>query len=116
MSLFLVLGTLLLAAANGANDNIKGAATLLGSGLVRYRSAIALATIATALGGVVSTSLAHDLMMAISGKSIVPEGMTRSLPFLLSVGVAAGASVWAATRCGLPVSTTHALLITGVAT
>jgi PiT family inorganic phosphate transporter len=111
MSIFLiVLVTLLLAAANGANDNIKGAATLLGSGLVRYRSAIALATIATALGGVVSIYLAHDLMVAFSGKGIVPDGTTSSLPFLLSVGVAAGATVWAATRFGLPVSTTHALL------
>jgi PiT family inorganic phosphate transporter len=111
MSLFLiVLVTLLLAAANGANDNIKGAATLLGSGLVRYRTAIALATIATALGGVVSIYLAHDLMVAFSGKGIVPEGTTSSLPFLLSVGVAAGATVWTATRFGLPVSTTHALL------
>ena len=110
MSMFLVLVTLLLAAANGANDNIKGAATLLGSGLVRYRSAIVLATIATALGGVASIHLAHGLMLAFSGKGIVPEGTTGSLPFLLSVGLAAGATVWAATRSGLPVSTTHALL------
>ncbi len=106
----IILMTLLLAAANGANDNIKGAATLLGSGLVRYRSAIALATIATALGGVVSIYLAHGLLAAFSGKGIVPDGTTTSLSFLLSVGMAAAATVWVATRFGLPVSTTHALL------
>ncbi|MBS0456001.1 MAG: inorganic phosphate transporter [Proteobacteria bacterium] len=110
MLTFLLFVTLVLAAANGANDNIKGAATLLGSGLVRYRSAIALATIATALGGVVSIYLAHGLLVAFSGKGIVPDGTTTSLPFLLSVGLAAGATIWAATRLGLPVSTTHALL------
>lgn len=106
----LLLATLVLAAANGANDNSKGAATLLGSGLVNYRSAIALATIATALGGVVSIFLAHGLLVAFSGKGIVPDGTTASLPFLLSVGLAAAATVWAATRLGLPISTTHALL------
>lgn len=111
MSFFLIIFiTLFLAAANGANDNSKGAATLLGSGLVRYRSAIALATIATALGGVVSIYLAHGLLVAFSGKGIVPDGTTTSLPFLLSVGLAAGTTVWAATRFGLPISTTHALL------
>ena len=110
MLIALLLVTLVLAAANGANDNIKGAATLLGSGLVRYRSAIALATVATALGGVVSIYLAHGLLVAFSGKGIVPDGTTTSLPFLLSVGLAAGATVWTATRLGLPVSTTHALL------
>ena len=110
MLTLLLLVTLVLAAANGANDNIKGAVTLLGSGLVRYRSAIALATIATALGGVVSIHLAHGLLVAFSGKGIVPDGTTTSLPFLLSVGLAAGATIWAATRLGLPVSTTHALL------
>ena len=110
MLTLLLLVTLVLAAANGANDNIKGAATLLGSGLVRYRSALALATIATTLGGVVSIHLAHGLLVAFSGKGIVPDGTTTSLPFLLSVGSAAGATIWAATRLGLPVSTTHALL------
>lgn len=111
MSLILiVLITLLLAAANGANDNIKGAATLVGSGLVRYRTAITLATVATALGGVASIFLANGLLVAFSGKGIVPDGTTSSLPFLLSVGLGAATTVWAATRLGLPVSTTHALL------
>lgn len=111
MTLFLlVLVTLVLAAANGANDNIKGAATLLGSGLVDYRRAIALATLATAVGGLVSIFLANGLLVAFSGRGIVPDAVAASASFLGSVGFAAAATVWLATRLGLPISTTHALL------
>lgn len=111
MTLFLlVLVTLVLAAANGANDNIKGAATLLGSGLVDYRRAIALATLATAVGGLASVFLANGLLAAFSGRGIVPDEVAASLSFLGSVAFAAAATVWLATRLGLPISTTHALL------
>ncbi|OGT55856.1 MAG: hypothetical protein A3E01_14825 [Gammaproteobacteria bacterium RIFCSPHIGHO2_12_FULL_63_22] len=111
MTLFLIAFiTLLLAAANGANDNVKGAATLIGSGLVRVKPALALATLATALGGVVSIFLANGLLAAFSGKGIVPAELTTSLPFLMAVGLSAGVTIWLATRFGLPVSTTHALL------
>ena len=61
--ILLVLVTLVLAAANGANDNIKGAATLVGSGLVGHRGAIALATLATAVGGVASIYVANGLLV-----------------------------------------------------
>ena len=107
MTVFLI--ALLLAAANGANDNIKGAATLMGSGVIGYRPAIALATAATALGGVASIFLLNGLLAAFSGKGIVPAGLTTSLPFLEAVGLGAALTVWLATRLGLPVSTTHAL-------
>lgn len=109
-ALLLITFTLVLAAANGANDNIKGAATLLGSGVMGYRTAIVLATVATAVGGIVSIYLANGLLQAFSGKGIVPQEMTVSLPFLLSVAVGAAATVWIATLAGLPISTTHALL------
>lgn len=111
MSLMLILlVTVLLAAANGANDNVKGAATLIGSGLVGFRMAIALATLATALGGVASIFLANGLLSAFSGKGIVPSELTASLSFLEAVGLGAALTVWIATRLGLPVSTTHAIL------
>lgn len=106
----LIVFTLMLAAANGANDNIKGAATLLGSNLLGYRAAIALATLATAAGGVVSIYLANGLLQAFSGKGIVPQEMTGSLMFLLPVAIGAAATVWIASVKGLPISTTHALL------
>jgi PiT family inorganic phosphate transporter len=109
-TLLIVAITILLAAANGANDNIKGAATLLGSGLASYRGAIALATIATALGGVASIFLVNGLMQAFSGKGIVPQELVGSWPFLLSAAAGAAVTVWLATWRGLPISTTHALL------
>lgn len=108
--ILLVLFTLLLAAANGANDNIKGAATLVGSGLVGHRGAIVFATVATAVGGVASIYLANGLLVAFSGRDIVPQEITASLPFLLSVAGGAAMTVWLATWTGMPVSTTHALL------
>lgn len=102
--------TALLAAANGANDNIKGAATLLGSGAIGYRGAIALAMIATALGGVASIFLVNGLMQAFSGRGIVPDDIAGSLPFLLAAAAGGAITVWLATWRGLPISTTHALL------
>ncbi len=111
MSILLIIAiTALLAAANGANDNIKGAATLLGSGIASYRGAIAFATIATALGGVASIFLVNGLMQAFSGKGIVPEEMVGSWSFLISAASGAAVTVWLATWRGLPISTTHALL------
>lgn len=106
----LIAITLLLAAANGANDNIKGAATLVGSGVIGHRGAITLATLATAAGGVVSIFLVNGLLMAFSGKGIVPDSITTSVPFLLAVGAGAAMTIWLATWTGMPVSTTHALL------
>lgn len=102
--------SLLLAAANGANDNIKGAATLIGSGVIGYRGAIALATLATALGGVASIYLANGLLEAFSGKGLVPAEVTTNPVFLLAVGAGAALTIWLATWRGLPISTTHALL------
>ena len=109
-AMLLIAFTLMLAAANGANDNIKGAATLLGSNVLGYRGAIALATLATGAGGIVSIYLANGLLQAFSGKGIVPQEMTGSLSFLLPVAIGAAATVWFASFKGMPISTTHALL------
>src|SRR5438445_744474 len=106
----ILLIALVLAAVNGANDNIKGAAALFGAGVVGYGLAITLATLETAAGGVASIFLANGLLVAFSGKGIVPQDVATSLPFMLSVGVAAALTVGVATRAGLPISTTHALL------
>lgn len=110
MLIAILLATVLLAAANGANDNIKGAATLVGSGLIGFRSAIALATAATACGGLASIVIANGLIAAFSGKGIVPDGVITQPSFLLSVALGAGLTVAVASRIGMPVSTTHALL------
>lgn len=111
MAAIVLIGiVMLLAAANGANDNIKGAATLIGSGVIGYRGAIAFATVATAVGGLASVHLANGLLEAFSGKDIVPSDIVANHAFLLAVGAGAALTIWLATWRGLPISTTHALL------
>ena len=100
---------LFVAYANGANDNFKGVATLFGADAISYRGAILLATITTFAGAVSSVFLAQELVQTFSGKGLVPDIVAASPHFLLSVAVAAGATVILATILGLPVSTTHAL-------
>lgn len=100
---------LLLAWANGANDIPKGIATLVGSGASRPLRAIAWATLCTVAGGLAALAWGGDLVNTFStlftatdpaaGRSIVAASLC-------------GATAWVAlaTRTGLPVSTTHALL------
>ena len=109
MEALILLGALLLAFTNGANDNFKGVATLYGSATLSYRQALTLGTLATALGGLASLALAGALVHAFSAKGLVPDA-ALSQAFLTSVALAAALTVLLATRLGLPVSTTHALV------
>ncbi|MBW3558580.1 MAG: inorganic phosphate transporter family protein [Proteobacteria bacterium] len=106
----LVAATLFLAYANGANDNFKGVATLYGSHSASYRTALGLGTIATFLGGICSLFLATGLIKAFSGSGVVPAAVAASPEFLLAVATGAAGAVFLATRVGLPISTTHALI------
>ena len=111
MTLLVIIGTgLLLAYANGANDNFKGVATLLGSHTTSYRRALIWATVTTALGSVTALALARGLLEAFRGKGLVPPEVVADPSFSMAVALAAGATVLLATRLGLPVSTTHALI------
>lgn len=103
------VGALLLAFVNGANDNMKGAATLYGSGALGYRGALGLATVSTAFGALASTFLAGALVNAFSAKGLVPDAALTP-EYLAAVALGASATVLLATRVGLPVSTTHALV------
>lgn len=105
----LFLTTLFVAYANGANDNFKGVATLFGSDTATYRGAIALATVTTFAGALLSVYFAEALVHAFSGKGLVPDAVAASPDFLLAVAAGAGATVILATLIGLPISTTHAL-------
>ena len=111
VTILAVLGLgLLLAYANGANDNFKGVATLLGGGTASYRRALLWATVTTALGSVTALVLARGLLAAFSGKALVPPEVVADPVFPTAVALAAGLTVLLATRRGLPISTTHALL------
>ena len=101
---------LLLAYANGANDNFKGVATLLGSRITSYRRALLWATGTTALGSATALIAAQGLLAAFSGKGLVPAAVVLNPSFPLAVALAAGSTVLIATRLGLPISTTHALI------
>jgi PiT family inorganic phosphate transporter len=106
-----------LAYVNGANDVSKGIATLVGSGLSDYRGAILWGTLWTAIGGLLGAFLA-TAMVTTFGNGLLAPDTTQSV----GAGVATllGASAWVliATRTGLPVSTTHAIVgsLVGVAT
>lgn len=109
MTTLLVLATLFLAYANGANDNFKGVATLYGSGTTTYRRALVYATIAALLGSAAALELGDKLVAAFGGKGLVPDDLARSGTFASSVALGAALTVILATFLGLPVSTTHAL-------
>ncbi len=52
MGIIIFLAVLLLAYANGSNDNLKGVVTLWGSATLHYKTTLALAPIATFTGSV----------------------------------------------------------------
>jgi PiT family inorganic phosphate transporter len=109
MILLLFLAVCFLAYSNGANDNFKGVASLFGSRTCSYRTAITWATATTFAGSIAAAFLAQALLKKFSGKGLVPDALTTSPQFLLSVGAAAGVTVILATLLGFPISTTHGL-------
>jgi len=106
----LLLTVLAVAYANGANDNFKAVATIYGSEALGYRGSLALATAAQLLGSVACVFVAARLVRAFGGQGLVPDATVADPVFLVAVGVGAAATVLLATRLGLPVSTTHALI------
>ena len=106
----MLLGVAWLAFANGANDNFKGVATLFASRTTDYRTAINWAMITTLAGSVAALLLGTALIKAFSGKGLVSAQVLADPDFLLSVTLAAAATVFLATRLGFPISTTHAIV------
>jgi len=98
-----------LAYANGANDVSKGIATLAGSGVADYRKAIAWGAAWTGVGGVLGALFA-GAMLATFGGGLLTDGVTQTLPAALAMLAGAAGCVVLATRAGLPVSTTHAIV------
>lgn len=110
METLIVLSAFLLAFANGANDNFKGFATVWGSNALDYRRALVLATAASVAGSIASLVLAGGLIKTFSGKGLVPDAAAADPTFMFAVALGAAATVLLATRVGLPISTTHALV------
>ena len=106
----LAIAALFLAFSNGANDNFKGFATVWGSATLDYRRALIIATIAAIAGSIASVLLANGLIKQFSGKGLVPDDVVALPAFSLAVAAGAAATVMTATRVGLPISTTHALV------
>ena len=109
MGWVVLVAGLVLAFANGANDNMKGVATLYGSGSLSYRACLAVATLSTAVGSLSCVIVAPKLVAAFSAKGLVPDAALTPA-FLAAVALAAALTVLAATWMGLPISTTHALI------
>jgi PiT family inorganic phosphate transporter len=100
----------LLAFANGSNDNSKGVATLVGFGASRPLPALVYATLATAAGGVFSFFIAGGLLKSFSGDFLFARGIVLDQRFYAAVLIGACGWVFLATKTGMPVSTTHAIV------
>lgn len=109
MDTILLLLVVSMAFYNGANDVSKGVATLCGSGLCGYRTALLWGAVWTVAGGVTAFFLASGLFKVFSN-GIVSSDLALTVNF--SMAVAIGVSTWVllATKAGMPVSTTHSIV------
>jgi inorganic phosphate transporter, PiT family len=103
------IATLFLAYVKGANDNFKGVATLFGSRIASYQTAILWASFTTFAGALTSTIFANELVKTFSGQGIVKDAIANSPNFHIAVAIATGLTVLIATVLGLPISTSHSL-------
>ncbi|WP_024741492.1 inorganic phosphate transporter [Tenacibaculum maritimum] len=108
--LLLFIAACFLAYSNGANDNFKGVATLFGAGITNYKKAINWATITTFSGSVAAIFLAKELVKNFSGKGLVPNELIQTPNFAIAIALGAALTVFAATKIGMPISTTHGLV------
>ena len=99
-----------LAFANGANDNIKGVATLWGGGDLSYRQAWFVANAATLAGALVAVYLGSEVAKTFSGKGVISSDILASCTFAMAFAAGAAGTVFLATILRYPISTTHSIL------
>lgn len=107
--LFAVTVGVALAYANGSNDVSKGIATLVGSGVTDYRRAIIWGALWTGAGALLG-GMWGSAMLATFGKGLLDPVITPTIAAALAMLMGAAGWVFLASRTGLPVSTTHALI------
>ncbi len=107
-SFFALLLVLALAYANGTNDVSKAIATLVGSGVTNYHTAILWGTVWTVAGAGLSALVAGAMLKTFS-RGLIQPGIAKPPALALAILIGAMAWVLLASRTGLPVSTTHAL-------
>jgi inorganic phosphate transporter, PiT family len=110
MEVVLLLCVVFLAYSNGSNDNFKGVATLYGSKVLDYKKAITWASITVGLGALSSIYFAKGILKNFSGKNLIPDELLLKPEFAISVALAGALTVFIATKIGMPISTTHALV------
>lgn len=98
----------LLAYANGSNDISKGIATLVGSGVSSFQTAVVWGAVWTVCGGLLAAAASQGLVATFSGNGFL-AGPIEGPAFLSAVAAGAIGWVLVASRMGLPVSTTHAI-------
>src|SRR5258706_4896579 len=103
ITILIVLATVFLAYANGANDNFKGVATLYGSGTTSYRRALAWATLTTLAGSLLAIVTSAALVKQFGGKGVVPNDVASSAAFVVALGLGAALTVILATLIGFPI-------------
>ena len=108
LSILTFVLVLSLAFANGSNDVSKAIATLVGSGVANYRTAILWGTVWTVIGAGLAGLVATAMVKTFSQGLLAPD--VPSSP-VIAAAVLIGAVVWVLVGSwrGLPVSTTHAL-------
>lgn len=110
IAIIILLSALFLAYSNGANDNFKGVSTLFGSGTTTFKTSINWGTITTFLGCIFAIYLAQGLMKNFSGKGLIPDETLKDPALAIAVALSAAGTVFLATKIGIPVSTTHAIV------
>lgn len=105
----LIAGIVLLAFANGANDNFKGVATLWGTGRYGYWKLLSFATVCGLAGSAFAIYVSSGLVKVFSGGEFVSRAASLNPTFPAAVALGTAATVLLATWIGAPISTTHAL-------